>query len=72
MGSIKDRNGRDLDKYDGVDTHLQSDILEWKVKWALGSFTMKSSSGGDGIPAQLFQILIDDADKVLQSICQQI
>ena len=62
----------DPDNHNGVITHLEPDILEWKVKWALGSFTMKNSSGGDGIPVQLFQILIDDADKVLQSICQQI
>ena len=56
----------------GVITHLESDILECKVKWALGSITMNKVSGGDGIPVELFQILKDDAMKVLQSICQQI
>ena len=53
-------------------THLEPDILECKVKWALGSITMNKASGGDGIPAELFQILKDDAVKVLHSICQQI
>ena len=53
-------------------THLQPDILEFKVKWALGSITMNKASGGDRIPAKLFQILKDDAVKVLHSICQQI
>ena len=53
-------------------THLESDILEWEVKWALGSITMNKASGGDGIPVELFQILKDDAVKVLPSICQQI
>ena len=53
-------------------THLQPDILECKVKWALGSITKNKASGGDGIPAELFQILKDDAVKVLHSICQQI
>ena len=56
----------------GVITHLEPDILECKVKWALGSITMNKASGGDGIPAELFQILKDDAVKVLHSICQQI
>ena len=51
---------------------LEPDILECKVKWALGSITMNKASGGDGIPAELFQILKDDAVKVLDSICQQI
>ena len=55
-----------------VITHLEPDILECKVKWALGSITMNKASGGDGIPVQLFQILKDDAVKVLHSICQQI
>ena len=93
MGSIKDRNGRDLteaedikktqqeyteelykkdlhnpDNHDGVITHLEPDILEREVKWALGSITR----GGDGTPVELFQILKDDAVKVLYSICQQI
>ena len=53
-------------------THLESDILECEVKWALGSITMNKASGGDGIPVELFQILKDDAVKVLHSICQQI
>ena len=89
MGSIQDRNGRDLieaetikkrwqeyteelykkdfhdpDNHDGVITHLETDILECKVKWALGSITNKDS-GGDGIPVELFQILKDDAVRVL-------
>ena len=97
MGSIKDRNGRDLikacdikkrwqeyteelykkdhhdsDNHDGVITHLETDILECQVKWALGSITMNKASGDDGIPVELFQILKDDAVKVLHSICQQI
>ena len=99
MGSIKDRNGRDLreaedikkrwqeyteelykkdlqdpDNHDGMITHshLESDILECEVKWALGSITMNKASGGNGIPVELFQILEDDAVKVLHSICQQI
>ena len=62
----------DLDNQDGVITHLEPDTLECKVKWALGSITMNKASGGDGIPAELFQILKDDAVKVLHSICQQI
>ena len=53
-------------------THLESDILECEVKWVLGSIIMKKASGGDGIPVKLFQILKDDAVKVLHSICQQI
>ena len=97
MGSIKDRNGKnlteaenikkrwqkhteelykkdlnDLDNHDGVITHLEPDILECEVKWALGSISKNKASGGDGIPAELFQILKDDAMKVLHSICQQI
>ena len=96
MGTIKNRNGRDLteaedikkrwqeyaeelyktdlqdpDNHDGVITHLEPDILECKLKWALGS-TMNKISGGDRIPAEPFQILKDDAVKVLHSICQQI
>ena len=62
----------DPDNHDGVVTHLEPDILEWEVKWAIGSITMNKASGGDGIPAELFQILKDDVVKVLQSICQQI
>ena len=97
MGSIKERNGRDLteaedikkrwqeyteelykkdlhdpDNHDGVITNLESDILECEVKWALESTTTNKASGGDGIPVELFQILKDDAVKVLHSICQQI
>ena len=97
MGSIKDRNCRDLteandirkrwqeyteelqkrdlhdpDNHDGVITHLEPDILECEVKWALGSITTNKASRGDGIPVELFQILKDDAVKVLHSICQQI
>ena len=53
-------------------TNLEPDLLEWEVKWALGSNTMNKVSGGDGIPAELFQILIDDAVNVLHSICPQI
>ena len=58
--------------HDGVIIHLEPDILEWEVKWALGSITMNKASGGGGIPIELFQILEDDAVKVLHSICQQI
>ena len=97
MGSIKDRNGKDLteaegikqrwqeyteelyrkdlhdpDNHDGVITHLETDILECKVKCALGSITMNKASGGDGIPVELFQMLKDDAVKVRHSVCQQI
>ena len=60
------------DNHDGVITHLEPDIVECEVKWALGIITTKKASGGDGIPAELFQILKDDAMKVLHSICQQI
>ena len=94
MGTIKDRNGRDLteaedikkrwqeytdelykkdlhdpDNQDGVITHLEPDILECEVKWALESITMNKASGGDRIPVELFQILKDDAVKVLHSTC---
>ena len=97
MGSIKDRNGRDLteaedikkrwqgcteelykkdlhdpDNHNGMITHLEPDIPECEVKWALGSITANKASGGDRIPAELFQILKDDAVKVLHSKCQQI
>ena len=64
----KDLN--DPDNHDGVITHLEPDILEWDVKWALGRITMKKASGGGGIPVELFQILKGDVVKVLQSICQ--
>ena len=66
----KDLHNRD--NHDGVITHLEPDILECEVKWALGNITTKKASGGDGIPVELFQILKDDAVKVLHSICQQI
>ena len=59
------------DNHDGVIIHLEPDILECEVKWALGSITMNKASGGDGIPVELFQILKDDAVSVLHSICQQ-
>ena len=60
------------DNHDGVITHLEPDILECEVKWALESITMNKASGGDGIPVELFQLLKDDAVKVLHSICQHI
>ena len=63
---------KNWDKQDGVVTHLKPDILEREVKWALRSITTNKASGGDGIPAELFQILKDDAVKVLHSVCQQI
>ena len=96
MGSIKDRNDRDLteaedikkrwqeytelykkdlhdpDNHSGVITHLEPDILECEVKWALESITTNKGRGGDGIPIELFQILKDYAVKVLHSICQHI
>ena len=83
MGSIKDINCMDLeelytndlhghDNHDGVITHLEPDILECEVKQALGSITTNKASGDDGIPVELFQILKDDAVKVLHSVCQQI
>ena len=62
----------DPDNHNGVITHLEPDILECKVKWALGSITTNKTSGNDRIPAELFQILKDDAVKVLHSICQKI
>ena len=62
----------DQDNHDGVITHLEPDILECEVKWPLESITMNKASGGDGIPVELFQILKDDAVKVLHSICQQL
>ena len=75
QGYTEDLYKKDLhdpDNHDGVITHLEPDILEWKVKWALESITTNKASGGDGIPVELFQILKDDAVKVLHSICQQI
>ena len=62
----------DPDNHDGVITHLEPDILECEVKWDLESITTNKASGGDGIPVELFQILKDDAVKVMHSICQQI
>ena len=61
----------DPNNHDDMITHLEPDILEWEVKWALGSITTNKASDGDGIPVELFQILKDDAVKVLHSICQQ-
>ena len=66
------KNLHDPDNHDGVITHLEPDILECEVKWALESITTNKASGGDGIAVELFQILKDDAVKVLHSICQQI
>ena len=66
----KDLN--DPDTHDGVITYLEPDILECEVKWVLRSITMNKASGGNGIPVELFQILKDDAVKVLHSICQEI
>jgi len=63
---------RDPDNHDGVITHLELDILECEVKWALGSITSNKASGGDGIQVELFQVLEDDAVKVMYSVCQQI
>ena len=96
MGSIKDRNGRDLrevedikkgwqkytelykkdlddpDNHNGMINHLESDILECEIRWALGSIITNEASGGDGIPVELFQILKVDAVKLLSSMCQKI
>ena len=97
MGTIKDRNGKDLteakevkkrwleyteelykkglndsDNHDGVITHLESDILECKLKWALGSITTNKASGGDRILAELFKILKNGAVNMLHSTCEQI
>ena len=75
MARIHRRNTQkhlhDPDNHDGVITHLEPNILECEVKWALESITMNKASGGDRIPVELFQILKDDAVKVLNSICQQ-
>ena len=67
-----EKDPHDPDNHNDVITHLEPDILEYKVMWALGSITTNKASGGDGIPVELFQILKDDAVKVLHSICQQI
>ena len=69
---IVQKDLHDSDNHNGVINHLESDILECEVKWALRSITTYKASGGDGIPAELFQILKDDAVKVLHSVCQQI
>ena len=66
----KDLN--DSDNHDGVITHLEPDILQWEVKWALETIIMNKASGGDGIPAELIHILKDDAVKVLESTCQRV
>ena len=66
------KNLHDQDNHDGMITHLEPDILDCEVKWALGSISTNKASGGDGIPAELFQILKDDAVKVLHTIYQQI
>ena len=70
--TIEKKNLHDPDNHDSVITHLGPDILECKVKWALGSITRNKASGGDGIPAELFQILKDNAVKPLYSICQHL
>ena len=69
---LRKKDPHDSDNHDGVITHLEPDILEWEVKWAPNSNTTNKASGSDGFPADLFQILKDDAVKVLQSICQPI
>ena len=69
---VYQKNLHDPNNHNGVITHVEPGILECKVKWALGSITMKKASGGDGIPVELFQILKEDAIKVLHSISQQI
>ena len=66
------KSPNDLDNCNGVVTHLEPDILECEVKWALGNITMNKASGGNGIPVELFHILKEDAVKVLHSMCQQI
>ena len=68
---LYEKDLHDLDNHYGVITHLEPDILECEVKWALGSITTKKASRGDGIPVELFQILKDDVVKVLHSVCQQ-
>ena len=71
-GELYEKDLHDPDNHDGVITQLEPNILECEVKWALESITTNKASGGDGIPAELFQILEDDAVKLLHSICQQI
>ena len=70
--NCKKKGLNDPDKHNGVVTYLEPDILECEGKWAIGSITMNKASGSDGIPAELFEILKNDAVKVLHSICQQI
>ena len=75
QGYTEEQYKKDLhnpDNHNGVITHLEPDILDCEVKWALGSITMNKASGGDAIPVELFQILKDDTVKVIHSICQQI
>ena len=72
MEELYKKDLHDPDNHDGVITHLEPDILECEIKWALGSITMNKASGGDRIPVELFQILKDDTVKMLHSICQQI
>ena len=72
MEELYKKDLHDLDNHGSLITHLEPDILECEVKWALESITMNTASGGDGIPVELFQILKDDAVKVLHSTCQQI
>ena len=72
MGELPTKDLNDPDNHDGVITHLEPDILECEVKWALGSIPTNKASGGDGIPVELFKSLEDDTVKVLHSICQQI
>ena len=72
INKLNRKDLHDPDNHNGVLTHLEPDIQECKVKWTLGSITMNKTSGSDGIPIELFQILKDDAMKVLHSLCQQI
>ena len=72
FASVSRSDLHDTDNHDGAITHLELDILECEVKWALGSITINKAHGGDGIPLELFQVLKDDAVKVLHSICQHI
>ena len=75
QGYTEDLYKKDLhdpDNHNGVITHLELDILEFEVKWALGSISINKASGGDSIPAELFQVLKDEAVKMLYSLCQQI
>ena len=72
MEELYKKDLHDPDNHNGVITHLEPDILECEVKWALGSITMNKASGSDAIPAELVQILKDDVIKILHSVCQQI